>query len=272
MDTIAHVAKFFYVYFTLALALILLVLAAPFDYEFTALLSHYPKREWVSFFRQSVFEKGRFGYTDLGIFFYVAMIATYLFAHLGGRERYARTAQYSGYLLAAGLLVGVVMVHGTKLALGRARPHQVLSGEQPFTAWYELGPLNGFAGDGTGSFPSGHTATTLWLLAVWFLIERHSRKLGQRGINWLSTLWLAAALVQALITGTTRSLTADHWLTDWLAAVFLGFALITYCYRALIHYAPNPVPRYYEVKWAGRRIAYGVVLAVSLAGLRVLIT
>lgn len=270
MDSIAHVSRFFYVYFTLAIAAIILMLAAPFDYEFTALLSHYPKREWVSFFRQSIFEKGRLGYTDFGIFFYLLTIGTYIFCHIGSRERWPLVTKYSGYLLAAGLLVGVVMVHGIKLALGRARPHQVLSGEHPFTAWHELGPLNSFAGGGTGSFPSGHTATTLWMLALWFLIERHTWKKHRRSINWLSALWLAAALVQALVTGATRSLTADHWLTDWLAAVFMGLALITYCYRALIHYAPEPTPRYFEIKWAGRRIALGVVLACSFAGLRLI--
>lgn len=276
MDGIAHASKFFYSYLTLAVTLVLLLLVGPYDGELTSLLAQNPREEWVRFFRQSVFQKGQFGYTDLGIFFYAAMIGCYIFAHTtkGGREAFPLLARYSGYLLSSGLLVGIVMVHGIKLALGRARPYQVISGEQPFTSWYQLGPLNSWAGDGSGSFPSGHTATTLWLVALWFIIDRHSRQSsGQatsfgRKINWLSVAVLVVALIQALVTGVTRSMTADHWPTDWLAAVFGGLALISYCFRSLIVYAPEPVPRYWEVKWAGRRIAIGVALACILSGLR----
>lgn len=279
MDIIAHVSRYFYGYLILAIALVVLAVAARFDYELTTILAQHPRTEWVAYFRQSVFQKGAWGYTDFGILFYALMIGTYIYCHTGPRpegatRRHPRLAQASGYLLSSGLLVGIVMVHGIKLALGRARPYQVLDGHFPYTAWYELGPLNSLAGDGSGSFPSGHTATTLWLVALWFLVERYTRARqpattkSHRAINWLSALWLAFALLQALVTGVTRSITREHWLTDWLGATLMGLALINICYRALVVYAPDPVPRYYEIRWAGWRIAAGVALALILTGMR----
>lgn len=250
-------------YILIAVLFLLLILVAPFDYQWTKDLAMLPSGDLVYFFHQSIFEKGVIGYTDFGIFFYIGTLTLYIYYHLKGRHLYPDSSKKLGFILASGLIIGLIVVHGLKISWGRARPYLVFSEKYDYSPWYLPGNLDLTTFTHSGSFPSGHTATTLWMISVWFLIEY--RKNRSKNIDLFSMLWLILAILQTTATGITRSIIADHWVSDCLASLVFGFLTIGICFRFLVLERSNKESsNFFELKWALKIIGLGILACVVI--------
>jgi len=102
-----------------------------------------------------------------------------------------------------GGIIGTLIVHGIKEAIGASRPALVL----PPDALTIIGPRLTVV-----SFPSGHTATITAFATILFLHARHA---------WLTAL----LLLLVLLVGISRMAVGAHWPIDVLAGWLVGMVI-----------------------------------------------
>lgn len=107
--------------------------------------------------------------------------------------------------LAVALVGSAAVVFGTKLIVARPRPSASLM----------AGPVEqGF------SFPSGHTTTTTAVLLVGAALVAHAAR-----HSWTRAAAWVGAVVGVAGVAASRVYVGYHWLTDVVAATFLGAAV-----------------------------------------------
>lgn len=244
------------------LTVIILALIAPLDQKLTYYLNTQFYGDWVYFFHQSIFQHKKLGFTDFGIFFYLMVIFALIKKRWIDKTQNTELLDKLAFLILSGLIVGVVFIHATKFGLGRARPYLVIDEGFSYSSWYELGSVLSLKNGQSGSFPSGHTATTLWLFALWLLLPFRTMdsfwaKVGSYG-------FLAIAILQSVVTGISRSVILDHWVTDWVASILVGYLIIVILYKKIV-FEKNI--NWYLPKWSFARYLCGVsILAWLLMG------
>jgi membrane-associated phospholipid phosphatase len=154
----------------LAMIVIMAVLAR-YDYEWTIWLNQH-RVEWLDeFMGRTLFEGEGFGGGDGAMLFLAAAFFLYFYAWLRpGSQRLERWRPYLGFILSTGFTCGFLMVHGLKLAQGRARPGLVFTKVLAYSEWYEFGRHFVTEGLYGGSLPSGHTAIVLSFLTLAYIL------------------------------------------------------------------------------------------------------
>lgn len=109
----------------------------------------------------------------------------------------------AAWAIVIGGIVGTLIVHGLKEAVGAPRPALVL----PAGTFNIIGPRLTVV-----SFPSGHTATIAAFATIIFL---HAKN------NW-ATLFLAALVI---LVGVSRMVVGAHWPVDVLAGWLTGIII-----------------------------------------------
>ncbi len=120
---------------------------------------------------------------------------------------------FAGYYLAC-MLLFLVTNRGLKAFFGRARPQDVLRGDQDYSSIWLIGPYGFSEAMSKGSFTSGHTTTAMFLLPMAVCLWCASR----RSLAW-SVLLLA--LAWGSMVGVGRVFHGSHYPGDVLWAIII---------------------------------------------------
>jgi len=218
-------------------------LLIPVDYEWTVLIRQHRIAWFDRWMAQSLFEGEPLGGGDPVIFLLIFVVIAYKIAwKKGASSRFLAWRPHLGFFLVSMLTISVMMVHGLKWVVGRARPSYVLKGLLPYSDWLEFGPH--FITDGTyrGSLPSGHTAQVFILMTLAYVLLLAPTKFKyQRFIGWV---WGGASLVYTILMGLSRCMHLSHWVSDVLFSVGMSWILMHLIYYRLLRVPQQDV--YFE--------------------------
>ncbi len=195
------------------------------DYAWTLAISRH-QVHWLSeLMAQSLFEGELPGGSDGPVIFLALSLILYVIAWLRPpHTRLAHLRPHLGFIVTSGFINAVLLVHGLKFALGRARPDLVVKGGLAYSQFYQFGPH--FIGDGVfnGSFPSGHTASVFALMSVAYLLALAPG----RTKTWrlVGIGWAALVLGYSIVMGVARSMSMSHWIGDSLMTIFMCWLIL----------------------------------------------
>ena len=210
--------------FLTAFSLLSMLLLSRVDYEWTFWLYGNRIESWGEFMAQNLFDDGVFGGSDIGMLVQL-ILGIGFFCSLGSRfPKLQPIRPYLGFALFSALVTGLGLVHSVKLIMGRARPYLVVKKGLPFTHWFEFGPHHISDGNFFGSFPSGHTATTILLITLaYMMVSDRSHTLQTRILGWI---WGILTLLFATGMAVGRSMTLHHWISDGIGIILLAWIVI----------------------------------------------
>ena len=195
------------------------------DYAWTLAIGRH-QVHWLSeLMAQSLFEGELPGGSDGPVIFLGISLILYVIAWLRPpHTRLAHLRPHLGFIVTSGFINAVLVVHGLKFALGRARPDEVIKGGMAFSHFYQFGPH--FIANGVfyGSFPSGHTASVFALMSVAYLLALAPG----RTKTWrlVGIGWAALVLGYSIVMGVARSMSMSHWIGDSLMTIFLCWLIL----------------------------------------------
>lgn len=203
--------------------------SATVDREWTLILHAYDNPAFTEFMGRTLFEGDAPGANDAII---VYLLCAAVFYYLAWRRPGFKPAMVwrpqTGFMLSSAFYCGILLVHGLKWMVGRARPGLVLEHNWPFTQWYEFGPHFVSEGFYSGAFPSGHTAQAFMLMALAYALAGDpTQRRCCRTIGWLVGI---IAVGFSLTMGAARCVSLNHWLTDVLGAILFGWILLHWLY------------------------------------------
>ena len=210
-----------------------MLLLIPVDYEWTILLRQHRIAWFDRWMAQSLFEGEPLGGGDPVIFLLIFVVIAYFMAwKKDTSSRILAWRPHLGFFLVSMLTISVMMVHGLKWVVGRARPSYVLKGLLPYSDWFEFGPH--FITEGTyrGSLPSGHTAQVFILMTLAYVLLLAPIKFKhQRFIGWV---WGGASLIYTILMGLSRCMHLSHWISDVVFATGISWILMHLIYYHLL--------------------------------------
>jgi membrane-associated phospholipid phosphatase len=271
---------------------VLMTLIAPHDIALSTWL-YERKAGWlVNLMSDSVFELEMIGGGDLIVFFAVLSLLLYVGSSLIDVDCSTHRLLFSiqtwmnrrpqwtdwlrrqrfrlEFLVVSTFCCSTLMVKLLKWTMARPRPKKYFWGTRPFYEWWEVGPYFLDEGSYRASFPSGHTASVITLMALVYVLlfsfgDRPRRRSG--GMLLLFTLAFAAVMAVA------RVMTRAHWPTDVTFSIFGGWVLIHILFfyglrvasggaaAAPAEFCPPPPFRAIRLCW------YLTLFSLSLAGL-----
>lgn len=268
---------------SLLLLIVLLLIASGIflphvDYTWTQELNRNAWPAFKNFFSRTIFQGDLPGAGDLPILGMILVAVFYIRAYLGPRSQaLLRWRPALGFIIFGALVNALCFVHGTKWAMGRARPSVVFKKHLAFSDWYEFGPHFISEGAYRGSFPSGHTNSAfLLMLLAYALAGNPKHSLQTRLTGWflgLGSLGFAASMAIA------RSMAFSHWISDGIIGMLLAWALIHINYFWILrvpeqnlYYSALPDPRKVPLLWELRLgiwvIGFTVGLVCLVFGMR----
>ncbi len=214
-------------------SLLSMLLLSRVDYEWTLWLYRNRFESWGEFMAQNLFDDGVFGGSDIGLLVQLILSVGFFCSTPGSRfPKLQPYRPYLGFALFSALVTGLGLVHSVKLIMGRARPYLVVKKGLPFSHWFEFGPHHISDGNFFGSFPSGHTATTLLLITLaYMLVSDHSYSLQTRILGWT---WGVMTLLFATGMAVGRSMTLHHWISDGIGIILLAWTAIHLIFFAIL--------------------------------------
>ena len=216
-------------YFTSILIITALILLASKDLYVLKLLADYSDEPFTKFMSESIFQGQNIGMGDIPIFVNMLLV---VLACLGGwvKRLPKRVFYLSRYCFISNVFFGVFVVHGLKKVIGRARPYVVLEDPDRYSSFLEFGRFWPMVDKFSGSMPSGHTAAMVSLLPVVLCFVRPARP---------RVIAMTAVLLLALLMSIARVMSLDHFITDCLVVILLGWNFHMFTYHVFFK-----VPRY----------------------------
>ena len=215
---------------TLSVATVITMSAAAWvDRDWTMAIGSMQWPWFEAIMGRSLFEGDRPGANDPVILLLLA--ATFVY-YMGWRrpapEKWAAWRPQTGFILVSALVTAVYFVHACKWAIGRARPGLVIEKGMAFSHWFTFGPH--FITDGifSGSFPSGHTSQMFILMTVAYVLAGDPLLSGRK--RQAGILWAAVSILLSLAMGFSRCMTLNHWLTDTLGSILIGWFIMHLLY------------------------------------------
>jgi membrane-associated PAP2 superfamily phosphatase len=209
----------------LGLAVAMLVLAKT-DYAWTVAIGNHRIEWFTDFMGRTLFEGQRPGGPDIPTLFLAGSFILYLLAWLRPRwTRLVRLRPYLGFIVSTGFTCAIFMVHGLKLAMGRARPYQVIRHGLPYSHFFQFGPHYVAHDMFRASFPSGHTADAFTLMTLAYVLAmgagRRSPTMRLAGLGWG-----LLALTYSLLMALARSMSLSHWIGDGLLSILMSWPIL----------------------------------------------
>ncbi|TVQ97400.1 MAG: phosphatase PAP2 family protein [Desulfovibrionales bacterium] len=169
---------------------------------------------WSDFSDRSLFQGGPPGAQDTTYITIVLALILYgctFFPAWAAKAKHVRLA--AGYYLSC-MLLFLVTNRGMKALFQRARPLDVLRGEQTFSSIWLIGSYGFSEAASKGSFTSGHTTTAMFLVPLGIFMWYSSHRL----VAWFV---LFLALGWGGLVGTGRVLRGSHYPGDVLWAIIV---------------------------------------------------
>ena len=213
----------------LLLTALILIIISPFDKDWTFWLSRHRIDGFADIFNRSMFEGKMLGVSDLGVFVYLGSLLLLVFTQTEILTlRNKKASLFSSFLCYYGLFLGIGFVHPLKLIWGRKRPEALLGiDDASFTQWYQGGISTFEKINFAGSFPSGHTATCLLIIALIYCSYFLKPSTKFRKIILITGYFGFSACVAM---GVSRSMTLKHWISDWIFSIGFGWFLLHYLF------------------------------------------
>lgn len=210
-----------------------------YDYELTVWIQSANVEEFSRFVDQSLFSDDPFGASDIGVIYALLAVILYLVLNIRSiSQNLLYLRPLTGFIAFASLFNGLILVHSFKIMMGRARPESVLDGETFYSGWYEFGPHLFSQGYFSGSFPSGHTATSILLITLSYILIGSSGESFTKKI--LGYAWGVLALFLSVAIAVGRVMSGHHWITDCVGTMLIGWFLI-HCFYYYILRVPEQV-------------------------------
>ncbi|MEM6298528.1 MAG: phosphatase PAP2 family protein [Bacteroidota bacterium] len=270
------------------------------DYEWTLYLSEHSHEGFKNFMANSIFELESIGGSDFPVLFLIAVLVLYLLSYLPdlqsptGRKIFGilirflerrpnftaqliRWRPYLGFMIVAGVCVLVYTVHPTKWLVGRPRPRVVFKGDHPFSEWYLIGSHFISQGKYSGSFPSGHTASSFVFMVLAYALAGTSQTRKWKLIGYGVGIF---AFVSAVLMAVSRSMANAHWVTDCVFTIFFDWVIIHCIFHwgyplnrllALQQSQKLTLPNYFELKLCSNLLLGVIGLLLVGLGLRALV-
>ncbi len=268
-------------YLLLALILILLCTAAltihHVDYDTTIYLKQNAWPVFEDFYSRTLFEGDLPGTGDISIIGMLVCLGLYLFS--ARKERLARWRAELGFGIFAGLISALCFVHTVKWVVGRARPKEVFKQQLAYSDWFITGPHFISEGIYRGSFPSGHTLAALLPLLLGYMLAGNRENSPK--VRIVGVIVGILSLLNAGGMALARPMSLNHWISDGLLGMLIGWLLIHLCYfwvlkvpqqRQLLGAGKRSegLPNYWELKLGLLSVAVSVCVICALFGLRAL--
>lgn len=237
-------------------SLIVLFVLAPYDIEASVFAWKNQFTILETFFNDNFYQHRKFGIADIVVLISLGSLILYGLSFTERGRALRKWRAHTGYILNAGFASAVSVIHSSKWAFSRARPHDVFPDKfQNFTEWYLPGTYTLDVGFNKGSFPGGHVATMSALFTLFFLMPRK----GTAGtLRWF---YYAFVVILSILMGCYRTMYADHWMTDNVASLFLAI-MITYGYYTILHFPDASIRSRYP--WTnsvdGRRPGWEIMM------------
>ncbi|MDA8138408.1 MAG: phosphatase PAP2 family protein [Desulfobacteraceae bacterium] len=215
-------------------ACVAMTAASLWDMQVTAALIRWSQPDFNTIMGRTLFEGHLPGANDFSAIIWIAALVIYIGGSLKRNQtnRLARFRPQAGFVLASALIIALSMVHGLKYFVGRARPSLVLDEAWPYSLWFVFGPHTIAQGPFNASFPSGHTAQAFTLMSIAYLLA--GNPLASKTQKRLGWLWGGLALLFTMAMGIARCASQNHWLTDVMGSICLGWLLMHWIYFGLL--------------------------------------
>ncbi len=187
---------------------------------------HLGYSEWMA---QSLFETGKFGGSDFGIFLGIfALIYWMVLIRKGFPKNHSKVLKLKFIFLSV-ILAPLFAVHSFKWIISRARPNafasEVLKSSTEIPADVYLPGfmgLHGPRGYSWNSFPSGHVSTCAAFLVLCYILSSSSNS----RVRHSRFLVFIAVAIYSVAMAIARSMSGMHWLSDSVASFFLVWTVI----------------------------------------------
>lgn len=261
-------------------AFIVMCAGTYWDVSVTSALIHSRLPGFNAFMGRTVFEGDLPGANDVVSLFLIAATAIYIYSIIKEDGRIRSWRPHAGFVITSGLLIGLFMVHGLKFLVGRARPSLVMNEAWPYSLWFAFGPHDIAEGTFNASFPSGHTAQAFVLMTVAYLLSCDPLASGRmKRIGWLCG---AIALLYSAAMGVARCASQNHWLTDVLGSICLGWLFMHWIYFGLLQVPAQQcyrsafghqaaLPRAWELSLSIAIFLMGAGVVVTVNSLRIIL-
>jgi membrane-associated phospholipid phosphatase len=257
----------------------IMIIASFFDQEISHWLRSRNLPGFAKFMDQSLFEGDSLGGSDIGVLFQIFAFLTYIWAEgIKKRSVLLHLRPFLGFFAFTSMTAGLLLVHTTKFVVGRARPYMLEDSNIPFTDWYEFGPLVFLGRWSEGSFPSGHTATSILLLAIVYAFG-FSRSIDDSRGKLMTYVSGFIVLSFAIAMAVGRVMHFQHWFTDTLGSILFVWILIHISYFWLLFVpvqistlkqleAYPQLPSFWELRMIPWLVAMALGYATAIYGLR----
>ncbi len=220
----------------LALGFLLLFAISPYDLE-GSLALHAKDHDWAYFMKRSVFENSSFGGSDIPVILQILalliLIIVEILPKLKNRFKFNKELQF---ICMGSIGLSVILIHGLKIIFGRPRPFLLLKfpNTYHFSHWWELAYFSTNGMKESGSFPSGHTASAMFMLAFVYALQNHTQN------KALIVALKFFVFIYAFIMGLSRVMLADHWITDCVGSILLTWAVLHFVFYRYFAKATTP--------------------------------
>lgn len=215
-------------------AVAVMIAGTYWDVRATAALTCGARPSFNALMGRTIFEGDLPGANDLVSLLFIVATVIYIYSSItrDTKSRFNAWRPQAGFVLTSGLVIGLFMVHGLKYLIGRARPSLVLNEAWPYSSWFVFGPHTITDGIFNASFPSGHTAQAFVLMSVAYILAGDPQAV--KSTKTLGWIWGAIALLFSAAMGAARCASSNHWLTDVLGSICMGWLLMHWIYFGLL--------------------------------------
>lgn len=179
---------------------------------------------YAVFMNRTIFDGEGFGGQDFtNITIAMALFLYILSFNRRFQERLFFTRKYTGFMLGIALIETLNISRLLRGFFGRARPYHVIEGRETFTHMLTFGPYNLDEALNHGSFPSGHTFSAMFLIALAFISLRTKKP-------FFIFLMFFISISYGIAMGAGRVMFGAHYPGDVLWSIVFSIPVTAWLY------------------------------------------